>query len=274
MENVIIDKRQAMKAGMRKPYVCIMSEDRLQLKAVSFEVVVAKSVSEAKIFFRTRPVACLVAPFIFKGSAIASFLEWFRGNFPKILIVLCGKKLEDDPRLKRDANLILLPSSRPEHAIETVERVLHERAFMLDLKTVWLEMASSSSAWPRKVLKYLLEDNRFLHIPSAQEIANHFSVTAPHLLKKFNSDFPFSLKQFLLLSKLCYAAWLKDTTTLTVEAIALHCGFADGSHLSHVAHKELGMPLSSFLTSHSWCEVLPWIIDIFQQENKSEGEEN
>lgn len=206
MENVIIGKSQAMKTGIKKPYVCIMSEDRLQLKSVSFEVVAAKSFSEAKIFFRTRPVACLVAPFIFKGSAIVSFLEWFRGNFPKILIVLCGKKLEDDPRLKRDANLILLPSSRPDDAIETAARVLHERAFMLDLKTVWPEIANCSSAWPRKVLKYLLEDNRFLHIPSVQEIAGHFGVTVPHLLKKFNSDFTFSLKQFLLLSKLCYAA--------------------------------------------------------------------
>ncbi len=146
MESVIIGKSQAMKAGMEKPYVCIMSEDCLQLKSVSFEVVIAKSVNDAKIFFRTRPVACLVLPFIFKGSAIASFLEWFRAHFPKVLIILCGKKLEDDPRLKRDANLILLLSNRPDHAVEAAERLLHERALMLELKTVWPEKANSSSA--------------------------------------------------------------------------------------------------------------------------------
>jgi hypothetical protein len=76
MENIIC-KSQAMKAGMEKPYVCVLAKGSSQLAPASLEVVLAKSLNEAKTIFRTLPIACFVVPLTFKGSNCPC-----RCNFP------------------------------------------------------------------------------------------------------------------------------------------------------------------------------------------------
>ena len=266
MDGLIICKSPAMKAVVEKFSICILAEDRPQSSSVNLEVVFAKSVREAKNFFRSLPIACLVAPLSFKGASPKPFLDWFRKHFPKVLIIIRGKKFaEDNIRWQEDSNVVFLPSSHLDFAIQTAAHLLQERRFGLDLKNLWAVQNDHSSPWPQKVLKYLFENNRFLHIASVQEIADHFGITASHLVRNFNSDFPLTLKQFLLITKICYAAWLKDTTTSRLEEIASRCfGFADSSHLGHATLKCLGVPLSSFGTSHTWQETLLWGFENFQ----------
>jgi len=268
MDDKIICKSQAIQASMEKPYVCILVESPPpQLDPVSLEVVLAKSRDEAKKFFRTLSVVCLIVPQTFKNTNIAPFIEWFRNHFPNVLIILYGKELvKDELRLQKNSNLILIPSNHLEHVIEVVERALKERAFTLDLEAVWPEVANYSPIWVRKILRYLLENENFLRIKSVREVAYHFGVTEAYLDSTFNRASPLSLKQLLLALRLSKAAYLKDTTTLPTKFIALKCGFADIAHLCHVARKYFGMPISTFLTSLSWREVIPLVIETLQRK--------
>jgi AraC-like DNA-binding protein len=146
--------------------------------------------------------------------------------------------------------------SRLEHVLEVAESALKERAFTLDLEAIWPELANSSSPWVRKILRYLSENENFLHIKSVQEVADHFGITEAHLLRNFDRCFPFSLKQLLLCLKLCYAAWLRETTTLRIDDIALICGFYDGHHLSRLFRQKLGCPVSNYPFEQSWQKAL------------------
>lgn len=260
-----------MNLAMVKPYVCILVEAPQHISPAGFEVAVAKSIGEAKVFFRTLPIACLVVPLRFKGTNIIAFLSWFRKHFPKVLIIILGKRFAaDDIKWQIDSSVVFLPSGDLDHVLVAVEPPLHERGFTFNFEIVRSGKNCYSSPWPQKVLRYLLENNRFLHVASVQALADHFGITEPYLLKNLNPHLPITLKKFLLVSKLCYAAWLKDMTTLTIKTIAPECGFSDASHLGHVACKYLDMPLSSFLRSHSWHDVLPQGIDKFQQKNDAE----
>lgn len=166
-----------------------------------------------KTHFRILSIACLTASPEIAGHSIASFIDGFRRHYPTIPVIISGK--ESELAAHQDPHLIVLPSARLDRALEVAERVLQERAFKVeDVNPCRRCIKACGSAWPRRVMMYLLEDYHFLRIKRGRELADHFGVTEAYLDTVFNQECWLSVKQLLMALKLSAAAYLRASATL------------------------------------------------------------
>jgi len=241
---------------MEKPCTVILSEDPHlgQVSTLDGETVLTASLQNAGTLLRAKPVSCLILPSTLKDYSTFPFVEGFRRHYPKIPVIIYGK--EHEFSTYPDAHLILLASIHLDRALRAAEQALQERAIRQDdLNPCRQCPEPCSSYWPRRVVRYLLEDYNFLRLKSVQEVADHFGITEAYLDSRYNPDCVLTPKQMLLAQKLSYAACLRERTTLNEEAIAVRCGLRDANHLSRLFHRKVGFAFWRYAYEHKWQEV-------------------
>ncbi len=232
---------------MEKLWVCVVSDTLAQSRPsnclpseprafAGFDVVEVPTFGQAKALCSTHPVACLVLSARVEGQEMAPFVCSLRSRSPNVPVIIYGIQGAPGPHLQRDGGIMIIPSPQLHSALELAERLLRERAFSREEINPCRHCAEPcASHWPRKLVKYLLDNDNFLRLRSLGQVADGLGRTLGHLDRACTQSCPLRPKQLLLTMKLSFAAYLRQATTLPVERIARRCGFADGSHLCHVA---------------------------------------
>lgn len=259
---------------MKQRCICLMTENLLHRPNGSwnYEIVYAFSLNQAHEMFRKHPIFCLILPPSFKGTNSITFIEGFRQHFPKIPTILYGKEIyrKTDLTDHVQTGLIFTPASNIKIALKKAEQIFNETTFDLDVKQVWRGIRSDQSVWTQKIMKYLLNDQNFLHINHVSQIAYYFGVCEAYLSRVFNNNSIVTLKQLLLSLKLCYAAYLWERTTLKIKDIAQHTGFRDGHHLSRLFFQKVGIHLSHYPFAHTWQEVINKCYEAIKKKTEAE----
>lgn len=107
---------------------------------------------------------------------------------------------------------------------------------------------SRESAYVKKAVNFI-QNNYFRGIGVA-EIAEHVGVSRSYLYKVFVKNLQVSPKEFLTHLRLVRSRELLELTELSVEGVAMSCGYSDTLTFSKTFKKETGMPPSNYRNMH------------------------
>lgn len=104
------------------------------------------------------------------------------------------------------------------------------------------------SAYVKKAVNFI-QNNYFRGIGVA-EIAEHVGVSRSYLYKVFVKNLQVSPKEFLTHLRLVRSRELLELTELSVEGVAMSCGYQDALVFSKTFKQEMGMPPSYYRKMH------------------------
>lgn len=113
-----------------------------------------------------------------------------------------------------------------------------------DAQTEAVTEENRDSVYVKKAVNFI-QNNYFREI-GVSEIAEHVGVSRSYLYKVFTKNLQASPKEFLTRLRLVRARELLEITELSVESVAMSCGYQDVLVFSKAFKKEMGVPPSRY----------------------------
>ncbi|MFQ5636481.1 MAG: helix-turn-helix domain-containing protein [bacterium] len=125
-------------------------------------------------------------------------------------------------------------------------------------------LPSPSQSYPPRVRNALkLTHLGFSKIKFAEEVSLQLGVSVTTFRKEFKRSCGMPFTQYLIRTKLLYAAYLAENNGLKGKAIAYRCGFNDEHEFYRAFKRKIGMPFSAFRKKYSFCNFE----QLYRQQN-------
>lgn len=244
---------------MQKPIVCIFCEKshfRIRLESHlenQYSLLFSETIQGLMDLLKKNEIACLIVHPIQLGICrLWQFCE-IKKNFELIPLIIissydhfdfikaCANTFADGYVDFDEIELI------PERVQSAINRCNFQKQILITDKNIL--------SYPPRVNKALKIIHRgFTKIKFTKEVSSQLGISVNTLRKEFRQFYGTSFTQYLIKTKLLYAAYLAQNVGLRGTTIAHHCGFDDEHEFYRSFKRKIGLSFSEYRTKYSFQE--------------------